>query len=151
MKDENVFLPKELEDMFQREKLMKDINDDPLKCMFMAARFPIIDRAIKNKDLDFICDNFYKLTVDQKMSVIDSFAKASFICSSIRKEIEERDKQKEKDEKFIKDRLRKNKEEFLRTFFEVAKNNNDDEDDSSEDDDSDGSDDYFDPFPNELG
>ena len=150
MKDQNVFLPKELEDMLQREKLMKDINDDPLKCMYMAARFPIIDRGVKNKDLDFICDNFYRLTVDQKMTFIDSIAKALFICGAIRKEIEEKDMQKEKDEKFLKDRLRKNKEEFLRTFFEVAKNNNDEEEDS-EDGDSDGSDDYFDPFPNELG
>lgn len=149
MKDENVFLPKELEDIFQREKIMKDINDDPLKCMLMAARFPIIDRAVKNKDLDFICDNFYRLTVDQKISFVDSIAKALFICGAIRGEIEQKDKQKDAYEKFIKDRLRKDREEFFRTFIEIAKNN--DKDDSSEDDDTDGSDDYFDPFPNELG
>ena len=135
MKDQNVFFPKELEDMLKKEKIMKDIEDDPLKCMFMAARFPIIDRAIKNKDLDFICDNFYKLTVDQKMSVIDSIAKALFICNSIRREIEERDKQKEKDEKFIKDRLRNDREEFFRTFFEIARKNDDeDNDDNLEED-----------------
>ena len=136
MKDQNVFLPKELEDMLKKEKLMKDIEDDPLKCMFIASRIPIIDRAIKNKDLDFICDNFYKLTVDQKMSVIDSIAKALFICNSIRREIEERDKQKEKDEKFIKDRLRNDREEFFRTFFEIARNNDCDEDDDEDNDDN---------------
>lgn len=133
MKDQNVFLPKELEDMLKKEKVMKDFEDDPLKCMFMAARLPIIDRAIKNKDLDFICDNFYKLTVDQKMSVIDSIAKTLFICNSIRREIEERDKQKEKDEKYIKDRLRNDREEFFRTFFEIARKNDDEDDDENDD------------------
>lgn len=134
MKDQNVFLPKELEDMLKKEKVMKDIEDDPLKCMLMSARFLIIDRAIKNKDLDFICDNFYKLNIDQKMSVIDSIAKALFICNSIRREIEERDKQKEKDEKFIKDHLRNDREEFFRTFFEIARNDNEEDDDEDNDD-----------------